>query len=189
MMHGDDDISIYGLQGKSRDEEELVGHQEILGDEILGAIQQVLSSNRLRSGQPFQAALAARAAKRAPVVQRVLPTKKRRWTVGFGPTAIPPSSTVTIQAQPQVLFRGEKLINTGDSTGLFIQGMFVGNKPQLPTFQSPIAVSTYAGTVLDNEQLFDTCDPALFITFQIQNTTAATLTWSMSMIGHAVQAK
>ena len=47
-------------------------------------------------------------------------------------------------------------------------------------------VSTYAGGVLDNELMMDTCDPALFITFQIQNTTAATLTWSMTIVGHTV---
>lgn len=183
----DDDVSIYGLQGRSRDEEDVLGGDEILGaEEILGAALAAASS-RIKGGAAFQTALANRMARRAPIVQKVHPTKKRRFTVGFGPAAIPPNSTVTVQSQPQVLYRGEKLINTGDSTGLFIQGMFVGNKPQLPTFQSPIAVSTYAGTVLDNEQLFDTCDPALFITFQVQNITAATLTWSMSMVGHVVQ--
>jgi len=75
--------------------------------------------------------------------------------VGFGPTAIPPATTVTVQAQPQCLFRGEKLINTGDTTFLFIQGLFVGQKSQLPTFQNPIACVTYAGGVLDNELMMD----------------------------------
>ena len=151
---------------------------------ILGAL--AASAAKIKGGSAFQQALAAKLARRAPIVQKVQPTKKRRWTVGFGPAAVPPNSTVTVQAQPQCLFRGEKLINTGDSTGLYVQGLFVGQKSQLPTFQNPIAVSTYAGTVLDNELMMDTCDPALFITFQIQNTTAATATWSMSIIGHTV---
>lgn len=186
--YDDNDIEVHGLQGQSRDMEETVlGHDEILGAmEILGAALQA-SSSQVKGSSAFQNALAAKVARRAPIVQKVNPTKKRRYTLGFGPTPIPPGSTVTIQSQPQVLFRGEKIVNTGDSTGLFIQGLFVGNKPQLPTFQSPIAVSTYAGTVLDNEQMLDTCDPALFITWQIQNTTAGTLTWSASMIGHVVQ--
>lgn len=185
------DIDIYGLlaglQGKSRDEEEMVGSEEILGEhhEILGAL--AAASDAIKRSPSFQSALASRLAKRAPIVQKVAPTKKRRYVMGFGPTAVPPSTTVTAQAQPQVLFRGEKLVNTGDVTGLFIQGMFVGNKPQLPTFQNAIAVSTFAGTVLDNEMLFDTCDPALFVTFQIQNTGATTATWAMSLFGHIVQ--
>lgn len=179
------DLDILGLYGLSRAEEEMVGHEEILGsEEILGLMQ--ANSAAIKGSSPFQAALAARLAKRSPVVQKVQPTKKRRWVVGFGPAVIPPNTTVTVQSQPQCLFRGEKIVNSGDSAGLFIQGLFVGQKSQLPTFQNPIAVSVFAGTVLDNELMLDTCDPALFITWQIQNTTAATLTWSASIIGHTV---
>lgn len=182
------DILIHGLGGNDRpgeNYESVLGHEEILGDEILGLLQ--ASSASIKGGSAFQTALANRLMKRAPVVQKIQPTKKRRYTMGFGPATVPPGTTITAQGQPQVLFRGEKLINTGDITGLFIQGMFVGNKPQLPTFQNSIAVKTYEGTVLDNEMLFDTCDPALFVTFQVQNVSAATATWSMSLIGHIVQ--
>lgn len=168
----DDDIDIFGG-------DEILGHEEILG--ALAA-----ASPKIKASAAFQQALANRVAQRAPITQKVNPTKKRRWVVGFGPAVVPPSSTVTVQAQPQCLFRGEKLINSGDTTGLYIQGLFVGQKSQLPTFQNPIAVAVFAGTVLDNELLMDTCDPALFITFQIQNTTTATATWSMSIVGHTV---
>ena len=165
-MAQDDDIDIFGAE------------------EILGAMAE--ASGKLKGSAAFRNALAAKLERRAPIVQKVQPTKKRRWTVGFGPEPIPPLSTKSVQAQPQVLFRGEKLINTGDVTGIFIQGLFVGQKSQLPTFQNPIAVATYSPGVLDNELMMDTCDPALFITFQVQNQTAATVTWSMSLIGHAV---
>jgi len=149
------DIAIHGLQGKSRDEEDVVlGGEEILGyEEILGALQ--AASSKIKGSSAFQAALANKLARRAPVTQRVSPTKKRRWVVGFGPAVVPPLTTVTVQAQPQCLFRGEKLINSGDTAGLFIQGLFVGQKSQLPTFQNPIAVSTFAGGVLDNELMMD----------------------------------
>lgn len=178
------DIEVYGLHGKDRAFEEILGEDEILGAyEILGA--EGVSSGAVRGSAAFKAALARNAERRAPIVQKVSPTKKRRWTVALGPDAVPPNSTVTFQVQPQTLFRGEKLINTGDSA-LFIQGLFVGQKSQLPTFQNPISVATYAPGVLDNELMMDTCDPALFITMQVQNRTADTLTFSMSIIGHAV---
>jgi hypothetical protein len=32
-----------------------------------------------------------------------------------------------------------------------------------------------------------TCDPALFITWQIQNVTATTLTFAATIVGHIVQ--
>lgn len=180
------DIDIYGLQGKSRPEEEdVMGHEEILGmQEILGAL--AASAQKLQGSSAFQTALANKLARRAPIVQKVQPTKKRRWIVGFGPATVPPLTTVTVQSQPQCLFRGEKILNTGDSVGLYVQGLFVGQKSQLPTFQNPIAVAAFGTGVLDNELLLDTCDPALFITWQIQNATGGTLTWSTSVVGHAV---
>lgn len=188
-------LQILGLQGKSRPEEEALAgyHQEILGGgaagyEILGAaIAQALHS--IKTSQPFNAQLAAQVARRTPVLAEVQPTKKRRWPVGFGPTPIPPLSTVTISSKPQVWMRAEKIVDTSPngSAGLYVQGLFVGNKPQMTTFSSAIAMSSFAGTVLDNELMLDTCDPALDITWQIQNTTSATITWSATMFGHAVQ--
>lgn len=156
------DIDIYGLHGQSRDEEVVFGHEEILGmEEILGLSPGTLAaaSQQVKKSSAFQSALAQRLAKRSPIVQKVQPTKKRRWMMGFGPTAIPPSSTVTIQAQPQCLFRGEKLLNTGDSANVFIQGLFVGQKSQLPTFQNPISVGAFAVNALDNELLMDQTGP------------------------------
>lgn len=153
-------LQILGLQGQSRDEELTnVGyHQEILGgnhQEILGALTTAVQA--MKQGNAFQNALAQRLARRTPVVQDVQPTKKRRWPVGFGPTPIPPLSTVTISSKPQVLMRGEKVIDTSPfgSAGLFVQGIFVGNKPQMTTFTSSIAMSTFAAGVLDNEMMFD----------------------------------
>lgn len=107
---------------------------------------------------------------------------KRRWVVGFGPVEIPPRETVTIQAQPQCFFRGEKIVNTGN-IDLQIQGLFIGQKSQLPTFQNPISMATFAGSILDNEVHLDLCDPALFITWQIHNPTDEKKTFGVSIVG------
>ncbi len=183
------DIDIYGLHGRSRTQED----EEVLGyDEIMGAVQEILgagaSSAALQKSPAFTQALARRVAARAPMTKSVQPTKKRRWPIAFGPTAVPPSTTITATANPQVLYRGEKLINTGDTTNLYISSLFVGNQQQLPSLGNPISVSAFAATVLDNEMLFDTCQPALAITIQVQNLgTTNTQTWSMTLFGHIVQ--
>lgn len=179
-----DQISIWGLQGKARPDEEMVGSEEILGsDEILGMLS---STGAIQSTPAFQAALANRYAKRAPVTQKVNPTKKRRWPVAFGPTGIPPNTTVTITVTPQCLFRGEKLLNSGDATNLFLQTLTVGQKNQLPTNQNAISVSSFGAGVLDNEMLLDTCDPGLSIQLAVQNIGAVTYTFAMTIFGHAV---
>lgn len=183
------DISIYGLHGRSRTTED----EEVLGaDEILGAVQEILgasaaSSSAVQKSPAFAQALARRLAARSPMTKSVQPTKKRRWPIAFGPTAVPPSTTITATANPQVLYRGEKLINTGDTTNLFISSLFVGNQQQLPSLGNPISVTAFGAGVLDNEMLFDTCQPALSITIQVQNLGTETQTWSMTLFGHIVQ--
>jgi hypothetical protein len=122
----------------------------------------------------------------APLVSRVQPSRKKPWTVRFGPAAVPPGQTVSVSVQPQVLFRGEHLVNVGDEDDLYIQGLFVGRKSQLPSFQNPIPVSTYRDSVMDSGHLFDTCDPALFITFQISNRGTVPRTFAMDMRGVTV---
>ena len=108
------------------------------------------------------------------------------WVVNLGPVIVPADSTVTVCQQPGRLFRGYKLINTGDEDDLFIQGLFVGQKSQLPTFQNPIAVKNFASNALDRGTLLDICDPALFITIQVHNTSSTPKKFSMSIVGDAV---
>jgi hypothetical protein len=117
------------------------------------------------------------------VLQLVFGETRRPWTVGFGPSVIPPKTTVTVQAQPQCRFRGRKIINTGDKESLYIQGLYVGQKSQLPTYSNPISMRVFDGLVLDNELRMDDCDPALYITWQIQNTSDEEKTWSASILG------
>lgn len=79
--------------------------------------------------------------------------------------------TVTVQAQPNALFRGERLVATDSSErpgmGSMIQGVFVGNKPQTATFQNALLTLFFNENALSPDLAFDVCDPNLFITFQI----------------------
>ena len=71
--------------------------------------------------------------------------------------------------------------------GLFIQGLFVGQLSQLPTFSNPIAVASFGSDILDNEMNFDSCHPALYITLQVQNVSAEERTFSASLLGGAFE--
>jgi hypothetical protein len=151
------DIDIYGAQEILGLVHEILGglhgrSSSTMDEEVLGA---GASSAGLQASPAFAQALARRVAARTPMTKQVQPTKKRRWPIAFGPTAVPPSTTITATAQPQVLYRGEKLINTGDTTNLFISSLFVGNQQQLPSLGNPISVLSFAPGVLDNEMLFD----------------------------------
>lgn len=111
-------------------------------------------------------------------------SRTRKWPISVGPEAIPPKSTKTIPVAPQCLFKGNKLLNTGDSD-LLLQGLFVGQQIQIP-FHSPIRMRAFNDTEFGNNLSFDTCDPALQITFQVENTTDEELTFSATIGGETV---
>ena len=138
------------------------------------------TSEAIAPATSFHDAIAKRLESSAELVAPLV--KKRRWMVGFGPAVIPPYSFADVQSQPRCVFEGKKLINCGDSTGLYLEGLFVGNKPQLPAYISVAKFNGPEGKDID----MDSCDPAVFITFQIQNASATTATWMMTLIGEVV---
>lgn len=112
--------------------------------------------------------------------------KTRSWVLPFGPIIVPPLYSITIQERPGILFRGEDLINTGDTEGLFLVGLFVRQTSQIPTFQNPIPVSQCQRRPLDSGTSLDTCAPDDVITLQIQNASSAPKTFSMNLVGRTV---
>lgn len=158
--------------------------------EVLGAAMEILGLNgnnaNIKQSQAFKDALARQLANRRPITKHVTPMKKRRWPIAFGPTTVPPMMTITATAQVAALFRGEKLINTGDTTNLMMSSLFVGSKSQLPKSSNPISVKAFSPQTLDSEMLMDTCQPDQSITVQVQNIGGVTQTWSMTLFGHCV---
>ena len=182
---GGDFETILGLQGKSRD--------EMNGDTVLGAV-----AERVRANPNFQAALMQHLAKTQPILQTNPPTKKRRQPIGLT-YSFTQTGTVNVSVQPQCLFRGEKLIvsETYSPSGAsaanttVINAIFVGNKSQFPTLQSSVPSSAFAAGVLDNEMLLDTCQPAIFIQFQVtcssgSPSSSTPIVWTATIFGHAV---
>ena len=172
MSENKDDLDKFGIGGVERVEEKPAPNASFvdLGDRFPGR-------------NAFQQALAARTARRAPIMQTAQKDKKRRWTVGFGPAVVPPLSTVMVRSQPRCRFQSERLINTGDVADLTIKQFFIGNRAQLP---KPMLVVDLGDNGWAPEPFFDVCDPALFMTFQIQNTSGATATWSAAIVGSAI---
>jgi len=149
--------------------------------EIQGALRTLRTTDAA-----FKSALIARLAVRAPVVEGGFTLRNRRWAIGVGPRVIDPGALTVITVERQRLFRGEKIVNTGDVTGLYIVGLYVGDKAQMPLL-SPVAVATFEGSVLDNELYLDTCDVGLRMAFQVQNFSAVPRTFAATVIGQMME--
>lgn len=112
--------------------------------------------------------------------------KKRRFPLSmemFGRAG----STVTAQVQPQVLFKTRKIIamdtdpNPGSATRII--GIFVGNKTQIG-LNLVLPTEEFLYYKCNNEIPMDVCDPALFITIQVQFTRDCE--WRATLFGDTV---
>jgi len=134
----------------------------------------------------FQQALANKIAQRALIVQRVPLSKARQWQLPFGPEKIAPGARLSITQQPQCMFRGEKIIVTGETDGLFIENIFVGPQAQMPTAGSGISALFFTSESLDNDIVMDTAQPALSITMAVGNRSQKERTFAAVLFGKAI---
>jgi hypothetical protein len=146
--------------------------------QIPEAASSIFGRNGSRYGPPLAEVLAKR-------LGRDLFTKGGTWALSLGPVTVPAFTSVTLQVQPKVTFRGEKLINTGSTNGLYIQSLFVGQNNNLPSLQ-PIPISLFSSESLCNDFLLDVCHPALYITLIIQNTASQAETFAASLFGKVI---
>jgi len=130
----------------------------------------------------FAQALAARTARRSPILQSVARLKRRTWVVGFGPETIPARSTRVLTQRVRCLFQPQKIISVGDTDGLTLESFFIGQKSQmeLPT---SMAVFGSPGVVVTT----DLAHPATDITLRVSNRADQDRTVALSMMGEVVQ--
>lgn len=168
-----DDIDIYGLPGESRD---------LSREEILDALAS--ASNKIKgTGTLFGHALAAKLARRTPIIQKVPLKKERKWILGFGPFInVKPGAIEKIDIQAKLLFRGEKIINTGDENDLHLLGIFVGKQEILDLKGDSIPFSKLGNLDLPPVA----ADPALTMQIKFHNRSTESRTVSLSIVGKAV---
>lgn len=184
MAHDDDALTNAG------DWTEIVG--ELIrggGADAMGGPSAAEVLGEVFRGNPAaKAAFAARFSKSRPMVANVAPNKARAWMMPFTVYGTIGQS-VNVTATPQCLFRAEKLVvnEIGSSTngfGTTITQALVGQKNQLPTTTGGISSTAFLQNSLGNGIQWDTCQPALTITFQVSF--LQTCTWQATLFGRAV---
>lgn len=137
-------------------------------------------SSKLKSG------LAARLAERAPIVQKVAPTKKRRYTMGFGPTPIEAGATAPMLYQTRIVFRGEILINTGDKDGLVMRRFTIDNKSYFEDLWG-LPVVEFCERVSERNKETPMVGAADWFQIEVENTNSIRLVFAASLLGHIVR--
>jgi hypothetical protein len=139
----------------------------------------------LRDSTPFQQALANKLKQRAPIMPRVQPKKARQYAIGFGPEVVPAGKTITLTTQLQMMFRGEKIINSGDTDGLYVENIFVGTRMQRPNLGG-IPVVVFGSSSFDSEVVMDTAAPGVNIAIIVRNAATDPRTFAATIFGKAI---
>lgn len=173
---GDRDLERYGLDRDGRD----AAPAPPTKNDILEELQRQFASPAFKEFRDKKKALSQ------PIA--AVRSKSRNWQVGFGPVTIAPGQTVAMSSRSSCLFRGEKIIFTGDSDGVFITNMFVGNKSQFPALGRPIAAGAFlpAAMTLASGILLDTCERSMDIVFSVENRSSDPRTVCLTLFGKAV---
>ncbi len=115
------------------------------------------------------------------------PTQVREFVIGFGPTVILANSTAIFQAQPQLIFRGSRLIIPSALANNFsLNDIRVGKDSQAVS-SNPVPAAAFSELAVGVNLGLDTATPGIIITISVSNTTAAQQTFSAALIGTSMQ--
>ncbi len=151
--------------------------------DVLGAAAEVMQRS-----PAFRGYIEKRAAASRPMLARTPATKARDWQIDFGPVSGTAGTTTTITKNPQVLFRGEKVMATDSGStrgyGTAVASIFVGQKLQRPAGDGATLTAFFANNALGNGIKWDTCEKALSIAITVSF--IETCTFYMTVFGKAV---
>lgn len=172
----------YEIMGWDEDDDELEGDDELLGDFYDNALEgyddgdELLGRKRRRRGRKAKRGLRRRGYSR-----------ERGLVLGFGSQTVLASTTVDFVANPQVPFRGKRLIIAAtDLGGLNLEDLKIGKNSMLVSAQAMPASAFAAGT-FDQAIKLDTAVPGIEITATVTDVSAVDNVVSIGMFGVAAE--
>lgn len=136
----------------------------------------------------MQAALAQRLVQQGLIVSQNAPTKARHSMMGFESNgAILAGGTQTILQQPQVPFRGTRLMVPSDIAGSFIiTDIRVGKNSQLPVVGA-LPCRGFQENATDAQFVWDTAQISQQIAIAVQNISGAPATFRALLYGDQIE--
>lgn len=111
------------------------------------------------------------------------PSRVREFVIGFGPNLVHARSTAVFQAQPQLVFRGSRLIIPGGIGEHFvINDIRVGRDSQMVS-ADPIPASIFSEFTVSANLGLETATQGVMITLSVSNVTDEPRTFSASLLG------
>lgn len=170
---GDDDFLDSLIEGEEEDLEELISGDG--SSEIIGAASAATGKRKK--------ALRALAMRNAgAVINRGL-NRRRRYPLGFVPTAIAAATTIQIPSAPQNLYRPERLVIPSDiAFDIGVGDIKIGNQSQLvQSVEVPAAL--FSEVAINTGVTFDTAEVGNQVSLVCRNKSAAALEFTAGLVG------
>lgn len=168
---------------------DLVGRADIIGgygqDNLFGA-DLVVGAGGGQNPQQI-AAMQQLALRNSTGIIETPPTRSRRWPLGFPNSTITASGgTLTASAQPQILFRGERLVIPSDFSGdLYLNNVTVGQASQFAA-TNPVPCRAYSENGWGVDMYLDTADVSMLISLSLVNASAHNVSFFAVLYGRSV---
>jgi hypothetical protein len=113
-------------------------------------------------------------------------TKAREFPLGFPTTTIAAGATANVQTQPQVAFRGRRLVIPSDIAGaLLVNDLKIGNASMFPN-SNPIPGRMFSELAVGLDLNLDTAQISQVVSLNVTNTSAGSLTFNAGIVGTVV---
>jgi hypothetical protein len=185
------------------DRADIIGDDDEMGDEFAVGddLDQLLAlTGAVQGKRPNFAALAARmqAAKRQALAKNFHPNvvgvasrradRRREFPLGFDSVSLVlPGVVVSIPAQPQVIFRGERLVIPSNIAASFLIVNIVVGKDSQQVAPSSIPAVAFSEVGVGVRLQLDTAQPGVQITLQVQNISLVPTRFMAALIGTVVE--
>lgn len=122
-----------------------------------------------------------------PHIVNTPPTQVREFVIGFGPQNINLMSTAIFQAQPQLIFRGSRLVIPSTVANSFLIADLRVGKDSQAVSSNPVPAAVFSELAVGVNLGLDTAHPGIIISLSISNPTGAPQTFSAALIGTSMQ--
>lgn len=184
---GDDDMGAIGLEELIGDDDDFLDSL-IEGDDLLiggdGSTEIIGATAAQKRKAARKKAVLRKLAMRngGAVVSRGL-DRRRRYPLGFVPTAIAAATTVQVPSAPQNLYRPERLVIPSDiAFDAGVADIKVGNQSQLvQSVEVPAAL--FSEVAINTGVTFDTAEIGNQVSVNVRNKSAAAFEFTAGLVG------
>lgn len=159
------------------------GGDHLIGADFIGAAAAAAKNPRHPQHHQAKQVLHSLAMRNGGAVVQNGVSKRRRYPIGFVPTDVAAATAASIPANPQNLFRPERLVIPSDIAFDFgVRDIKVGNQSQLvQSVEIPGALFTEVA--IDTNVAFDTAEVGNQISVDVRNKTSGTINFSAGAVG------